>query len=77
LKLPPLDELELELDVLLDPPAAAPPPPELLLVLLLLLPHAVSPSASAAAASTTRPTGLILPFTKSPFLQDRMGNDIR
>lgn len=76
LKLPPLDEpLLAAVEVLLD--AAAPP---LLLelvaalLLLLLLPHAASPRASTAVARATRPTGLILPVTRSPFRQNRMGN---
>ncbi len=63
---PLLDELAVL--VLLD--AAALPPLELLeLLLLLLLPHAASPRASAAVARATRPTGLILPVTSSPFRQ--------
>jgi hypothetical protein len=71
LKLLALDEPELA--VLLDPLAELPPE---LLLLLLLLPHATSPRASATAAIARRPTGLILPFTASPFLHDRMGNHI-
>jgi hypothetical protein len=43
------------------------------LVLLLLLPHAASPIASAAEARATRPTGLILPVTRSPFRQKLNG----
>jgi hypothetical protein len=39
----------------------------LLLLLLLLLPHAASPSASTAVARASRPEGLILPDTRSPF----------
>jgi hypothetical protein len=66
-----------ELAVLLVLLGAAAPPPHAVLLLLLLLPHAASPRASAAVASARRPIGLILPVTKSPFLQDRMGNDIR
>src|SRR5689334_21400178 len=73
LKLPPLDEpVEALVLLLLLLGAAAAPPLEL--VVLLLLPHAVSPIASAAVARVTRPTGLILPVTRSPFRQNRMGN---
>jgi hypothetical protein len=70
----PLDELLAAVLVLLD--AAAAP---LVLVaaalelLLLLLPHAASPIASAAVARVTRPTGLILPVTRSPFRQKLKG----
>jgi hypothetical protein len=73
----PLDELLAAVLVLLD--AAAPPLPLVLvaaaleLLLLLLLPHAASPRASAAVARATRPTGLILPVTRSPFRQKLNG----
>jgi hypothetical protein len=70
LKLLALDEPELA--VLLVPPAEALP----LELLLLLLPHATSPRTSTTAAAAMSPTGLILPFTESPFLHDRMGNHI-
>jgi hypothetical protein len=71
LKPPPLDELVVALVlalVLLLLGAAAAPPLEL--VVLLLLPHAASPRASTAVARVTRPTGLILPVTRSPFRQN-------
>jgi hypothetical protein len=68
---PLLDELAAVLLVLVLAGAAA---LELVVLLLLLLPHAASPRASAAVAKATRPTGLILPVTPSPFRQDRMGN---
>jgi hypothetical protein len=38
-----------------------------LVVLLLLLPHAASPRASVATPRATRPRGLIVPVTASPF----------
>jgi hypothetical protein len=71
---PLLDELAAVLLVLVLAGAAALELVVLLLLLLLLLPHAASPRASAAVAKATRPTGLILPVTPSPFRQDRMGN---
>jgi hypothetical protein len=70
----PLDELVVALALVLL--AAAPPLPLALLdvlLLLLLLPHAASPIASAAEARATRPTGLILPVTRSPFRQKPNG----
>ncbi len=64
---PLLDELVVLLVALVV--AAAPPLP-VVVVLLLLLPHAASARASTAVARARRPTGLILPVTRSPFRQN-------
>jgi hypothetical protein len=48
-------------------PVAVPPGLVVVVVVLLLLPHAASPKASVTVAAATRPMGLILLVTLSPF----------